>query len=153
MPDLDLPHESVEVVIMSPPFTRPTNHESAEAPVPSFAGFEESEAEQRAMAGIQRAVREAIREPAGHGNASLASNFIDVAQAKVKPGGGVVLPLAYAQGGGWARAAADEPALPRRDCGGDEAGPAFARRGTDSVCEPTLPTCQRLQDAQFDEYL
>ena len=44
-------------------------------------------------------------EPAGHGNAGLASNFLDLAHAKVKPGGvlALVMPLSLLQGG--ARAA------------------------------------------------
>ena len=39
-----------DLVIMNPPFTRPTNHEKAEVPVPSFAGLGKTEDEQRAMA-------------------------------------------------------------------------------------------------------
>ena len=37
-----IPDGSLDLCIMNPPFTRPTNHETAEAagvPVPSFAGF------------------------------------------------------------------------------------------------------------------
>ena len=30
---------SLDLVIMNPPFTRPTNHERSDEPVPSFAGF------------------------------------------------------------------------------------------------------------------
>ena len=37
--DLPVTDESFDLVIMNPPFTRPTNHESATVPVPSFAGF------------------------------------------------------------------------------------------------------------------
>ena len=42
---------SDDLVIMNPPFTRPTNHEAghAEIPVPSFAGFNTSHDEQLAM--------------------------------------------------------------------------------------------------------
>ena len=42
---------SCDLVIMNPPFTRPTNHEAghAEIPVPSFAGFNTSHDEQQAM--------------------------------------------------------------------------------------------------------
>ena len=47
--DIKLPHNSVDLVIMNPPFTRPTNHESTEVPVPSFAGFQTTEDEQRTM--------------------------------------------------------------------------------------------------------
>ena len=101
--DLSLPHESVDLVIMNPPFTRPTNHEIAEVPVPSFAGFRTTDDEQRAMSDRLARVRKALDNPAGHGNAGLASNFVDLAHAKVKPGGVVafVLPIAAIQGASW----------------------------------------------------
>ena len=101
--DVELPHESVDLVIMNPPFTRPTNHEVAEVPVPSFAGFRTTEDEQRAMSDRLADIRRELESPAGHGNAGLASNFIDLAHAKARPGGVValVLPIAAIQGGSW----------------------------------------------------
>ena len=101
--DLRLPHHSVDLVIMNPPFTRPTNHESTEVPVPSFAGFQTTKDEQRAMSGRLNTIRKALVNPAGHGNAGLASNFIDLADVKVKPGGmiALVLPIAVVQGAAW----------------------------------------------------
>ncbi len=101
--DIELPHESVDLVIMNPPFTRPTNHEIADVPVPSFAGFRTTDAEQRAMSDRLASIRRNLDSPAGHGNAGLASNFIDLAHAKVKPGGTValVLPIAVIQGASW----------------------------------------------------
>ena len=101
--DVELPHESVDLVIMNPPFTRPTNHEVAEVPVPSFAGFRTTEDEQRAMSDRLDSIRRELVSPAGHGNAGLASNFIDLAHAKTRPGGVValVLPIAAIQGGSW----------------------------------------------------
>ena len=101
--DVELPHESVDLVIMNPPFTRPTNHEIAAVPVPSFAGFRTTEDEQRAMSDRLADIRRGLESPAGHGNAGLASNFIDLAHAKAKPGGVValVLPLTAVQGGSW----------------------------------------------------
>ena len=101
--DLALPHESVDLVIMNPPFTRPTNHETAAVPVPSFAGFQTSADEQRAMSDRLAGIRRRLDGPAGHGNAGLASNFIDLAHAKVKPGGVValVLPMTAIQGSSW----------------------------------------------------
>ena len=101
---VDIPHGGFDLVIMNPPFTRPTNHEVAEVPVPSFAGFSTTDDEQREMS---RRL-EAIRQPsmAGHGNAGLASNFIDLAHAKVKYGGvmALVLPASFLQGRAWADA-------------------------------------------------
>ena len=98
-----LEHESADLVIMNPPFTRPTNHESANVPVPSFAGFGKPEDEQRAMAKHLARIRREIGGAAGHGNAGLASNFFDLAHAKTKPGGVValVLPASAISGRSW----------------------------------------------------
>ena len=113
--DIKLPRESVDLVIMNPPFTRPTNHEATNVPVPSFAGFRTTEEEQRAMSAILQRIREGINEPAGHGNAGLASNFIDLAHAKIKHGGVIafVLPIAAIQGSSWSDA---RDLLARRYC-------------------------------------
>ena len=100
-----LEHDSCDLVIMNPPFTRPTNHEITDKPVPSFAGFSTSEDEQRAMSSRLKKINAGLPDRAGHGNAGLASNFIDLAHQKLKPGGvlAMVLPSTFAQGGGWAR--------------------------------------------------
>ena len=98
----DLAHGTMDIVIMNPPFTRPTNHESTTVPIPSFAGFETSEKEQYAMARRLAEMRPSCR--AGHGNAGLASNFVDLAHVKVRDGGivALVLPAACIGGGSWA---------------------------------------------------
>ena len=102
---VELPHDAFDLVIMNPPFTRPTNHEVAEVPVPSFAGFATSDDEMKHMSDRLKK----IRKPSmvGHGNAGLASNFIDLAHAKVRTSGGVlalVLPASFLQGEAWAAA-------------------------------------------------
>ena len=102
---VDLPHGGFDLVIMNPPFTRPTNHEATDVPVPSFAGFATSDDEMRHMS--RRLAK--MRKPSmvGHGNAGLASNFIDLAHAKVKRAGGVlalVLPASFLQGTAWTAA-------------------------------------------------
>ena len=101
-----LAHRSMDLVIMNPPFTRPTNHEAADVPVPSFAGLGTDDAEQAAMSNLLKGIRREIDAPAGHGNAGLASNFLDLAEAKVKPGGvlALVMPLSLLQGNAWASA-------------------------------------------------
>ncbi|MCY4546406.1 MAG: hypothetical protein OXD39_14325 [Gemmatimonadetes bacterium] len=98
-----LQHHSMDVVIMNPPFTRPTNHEATDVPVPSFAGLGNNEAEQAAMSRLLRDIRREIDDPAGHGNAGLASNFLDLADAKIRPGGllALVMPLSLLQGNAW----------------------------------------------------
>ncbi len=112
-----LEHESCDLVIMNPPFTRPTGHEAGKVgvPVPSFAGFATSEEEQRLMSDQLKDIRSKLMRrakraqgfaapmPASHGNAGLASNFIDLAHAKLRLGGqlAMVLPAAFVQGAAW----------------------------------------------------
>ena len=101
-------HAAADLVIMNPPFTRPTNHgtaEAARAPVPSFAGFATEDDEQRAMSSRLAKLNRGLGDPAGRGNAGLASNFVDLAHAKVKPGGTVafVLPAVMTAGGAWSK--------------------------------------------------
>lgn len=100
---IDLPHQSVDLVIMNPPFTRPTNHTVADVHVPSFAGFRTSAIEQKEMSNRLAKIRQNLAEPVGNGNAGLASNFIDLTHAKVKPNGivALVLPIAALTGGSW----------------------------------------------------
>ena len=103
-----LPHNSADLVIMNPPFTRPLGHEGVEEgiPVSSFAGFSTEAEEQRIMAEELARIRRNLDAPAGHGYAGLASNFIDLAHAKLKQGGvlALVLPLTMASGKSWASA-------------------------------------------------
>jgi len=100
-----LEHESCDLVIMNPPFTRPTNHEITDKPVPSFAGFNTSDDEQRAMSKRLREISVGLPNFAGDGYAGLASNFIDLVHQKLKPGGimAMVLPATFARGKGWQR--------------------------------------------------
>ena len=99
-----LKHGAADLIIMNPPFTRPTNHESATVPVPSFAGFGKTGVEQKAMAKHLARIRTSLDLVAGHGNAGIASNFFDLAHVKAKPGGTIalVLPAASVSGQSWA---------------------------------------------------
>lgn len=102
--ELVLRPETADLVIMNPPFTRPTNHAGLyQVPVPSFAGFATSAEEQAHMSVALKRIRGLLTQPAGDGNAGLASNFIDLAHQKVKPGGvlALVLPLAVVSGESW----------------------------------------------------
>lgn len=107
-PDPDtfsLPHDSLDLAIMNPPFTRPTNHSLTGVPVPSFAGFGTSRDEQREMAASLARLRSQMgHEPAGNGNAGVASNFLDLAHVKLRPGAvlALVMPLSLVQGSAWA---------------------------------------------------
>ncbi len=97
-------HQSFNLVIMNPPFTRPTNHEAGheQVPVPSFAGFGKSVEEQAAMSQRLRSQSAEF----GHGNAGLATNFMDLAHDKLKDGGvlALVLPFTYVAGESWDKA-------------------------------------------------
>ena len=101
--DMILPHATADLVIMNPPFTRSTNHEIAEVPVPSFAGMGKTPNEQQAMANRLNEIRRRLANPAGHGNAGLGSNFVDLAHVKTKPGGilALVLLASCVSGGSW----------------------------------------------------
>lgn len=104
---LNLRAASLDLCIMNPPFTRPTTKETAEqrgVPVPAFAGFETSAAEQHLMSReLERLGKQLPHEQVGHGNAGLATNFIDLAHLKTKPGGvlAVVIPAAFTSGASW----------------------------------------------------
>ena len=93
--------KSCDLVIMNPPFTRPTNHEAghAEIPVPSFAGFSTSHDEQQAMGRKLKRAAAAFSS----GNAGLASNFMDLGHSKLKDGGvlALVIPFAFVRGKSW----------------------------------------------------
>lgn len=104
--NVSLPHNSFNLVIMNPPFTRPTNSEGKAkgVPIPSFAGFSTKSQERRLMS--KKLAKMQRKTMAGHGNAGLASNFIDLANMKVKKNGilALVLPATFASGESWVAA-------------------------------------------------
>lgn len=108
--EFKVPNGYCDLVIMNPPFTRPTNHETAEVPVPSFAGFQKSSEEQQAMSAKLKEIAPKIKKNRkglfGSGHAGLASNFMDLAHAKLKVGGvlAMVVPFAFATGTSWKNA-------------------------------------------------
>ncbi len=95
-------HGRFDLVIMNPPFTRPTNHEAghADVPIPSYAAFDATPSEQRAMS---ERVKALTRGGASHGNAGTASEFVELAHRKVRGDGSVamVLPLSAVSGYSW----------------------------------------------------
>jgi len=102
----DVPAGSLDIAIMNPPFTRPTNHEAghADVPNPAFAGLGNDPKDQKAMSDALAASTGEIRgNKASHGNAGIASNFIDLAHAKLKPGGvlALILPASLVSGAAW----------------------------------------------------
>jgi hypothetical protein len=97
-----LPHASFDLVVMNPPFVRPTGHEGEKigVPVPMFAAFSSSEEEQRLMS---KAMRKLTAGTSYHGNAGEASAFLVIADRKLKPGGtlALVMPLSLMPGDAW----------------------------------------------------
>ena len=95
-------HAKFDLVIMNPPFTRPTNHEAEHANVhiPAYAAFETTPEEQSAMAAR---VKTLTRGSPAHGNAGEASYFVELAHRKVREDGSVamVLPLSAMSGSSW----------------------------------------------------
>lgn len=104
---LDIPHEAFDLIIMNPPFTRSTGQEADKigVPVPSFAGFQTSEDEQFKMSEKLQRIQQNRKHRAGHQNAGLATNFMDVADVKIKEGGviALVVPATVVSGKAWAR--------------------------------------------------
>ena len=106
--DSVLDHQSADLVIMNPPFTRATGQEAnaVGVPVPAFAGFGTNSEDQKSMSDRLTKFTRKLPQACGHGNAGLASYFIDLAHIKVKPGGTIafVLPFTVTAGTGWAKA-------------------------------------------------
>lgn len=97
-----LPHAYFDLVVMNPPFVRPTGHEGEKigVPVPMFAAFDSSEEEQLVMA---KAMKRITKLTAYHGNAGEASAFLVIADRKLKVGGSLalVMPLSLMPGDSW----------------------------------------------------
>ena len=97
-----LPHESFDLVIMNPPFTRATVHEAERlnVPNPMFAAFASTAEEQRVMGAVTKRLTAGT---SAHGNAGEASIFLVLAHRKLKQGGmlALVMPLSLMSGDSW----------------------------------------------------
>jgi hypothetical protein len=97
-----VPHESFDLVVMNPPFTRATGHEGAKVGVPNpmFAAFANDKAEQKAMGEATKRLTEGT---SAHGNAGEASIFLVLGHRMLKSGGmlGLVMPLSLVAGDSW----------------------------------------------------
>lgn len=96
------PHKSFDMVIMNPPFTRPTNHEGRHenVPNPMFAAFGSSAEDQKAMS---NETKKLTKGSIAHGNAGQASIFLALADRKLKRDGmlALVMPLILITGSSW----------------------------------------------------
>jgi hypothetical protein len=97
-----IPNRIYDLVIMNPPFVRPTNHEGqrANVPNPMFAAFNSTMDEQRRMS--ERLSRLATGT-CYHGNAGEASAFLALAHRKISDSGtlALVMPLTLQFGASW----------------------------------------------------
>ena len=93
-------HGKFDLVIQNPPFTRNTNHENTNVPMPAYAAFNTSEKTQERMAEREKLL---ARKSPADGNAGLASYFTELAYRKVRSDGRIaeVLPLSALSGRSW----------------------------------------------------
>ncbi len=109
-----VPNESFDLVIMNPPFIRPTNHEGAhgDVPNPAFAAFGADPAEQGALSAQAKRLKkfwpkprpgETFVQSPANGNAGMASHFVALGHIKTRLGGTIamVLPLSALTGKSW----------------------------------------------------
>jgi len=101
----NLQEDSFDLVIMNPPFTRNVGQEAEKIgiPRPAYAGFNTLEEAQALMA---KEVSKYKRQ-ASNGMAGPATDFIDLADSRIKHGGGVIaliLPFTFTCGASWSKA-------------------------------------------------
>ena len=100
--NVDIPNESVDLIIMNPPFTTATNHagEHANVPNPVFAAYD---ATPEVMKDMQERMKNLAQGICYDGNAGIASAFVELGELKLKPGGvlALVLPLTACSGKSW----------------------------------------------------
>lgn len=99
-------HDTFDLIIMNPPFTRSTGMEADKRGKgnPAFAAFNTDKATQGRMQSSLRKLRGGKR--LGSGNAGLAADFLDLAFRKIREDGviALVLPLSAVSGKEWERA-------------------------------------------------
>ena len=97
-------HDGFDLVIMNPPFTRPTNHEGQhrDVPNPAYSAFETTAEEQAEMSRREKVL---TKGSAAAGNAGMAALFAELAQRKRNADGSLafVLPLSSMSGSSWNR--------------------------------------------------
>jgi len=99
-----IPHNGYDVVIRNSPFTRTTNHEvkSGRRTASLVPAFRTTGSQMRAMSKKLSSITRSF----GHGNAGLASDFMDLADRKLKVGGvmALVIPFSFVKGKSWEKA-------------------------------------------------
>lgn len=99
-------HGTFDLIIMNPPFASPTNPELQDenAKIPAFSAFETDEAQQKELSARLSKLTKQVKG-CGHGNAGLATNFIDLGHLKTTEGGttAFVLPSTAMAGDSWSK--------------------------------------------------
>lgn len=103
---ISVPHGSCDLVIMNPPYGKPTNHKLAERQghaQPQFAAFGIDKATQKKMGDKIKKIAGQLPVSIRNGYAGQGTDFFDLAHLKVKPGGVVafVLSAAFDVGTSW----------------------------------------------------
>ena len=91
--------ESMDLIVMNPPFTRAGKHEKGSVVGP-WAAFGASAQDQKTMGNL---AKEKFRGVVSHGHAGLASYFVAVCNKKLRVGGtmALILPATIAMGESW----------------------------------------------------
>ena len=105
--EVDMPPLSQSLVVMNPPFTKPTKHsprssDNVDPKNPAFASFGTTDEEQRLMKQKESMLGKGT---ISDGNAGLGTTFAAIAHNMVKPGGHIalILPTAAMMGGSYDR--------------------------------------------------
>ena len=101
--------DSLDLVIMNPPYTRPVGQEAERrgVPNPAFAGLGNDEQDQKDMSDVLRGFYKQLAKARGpfatDAKAGLSTNFFDLANLKLKPGGvlALILPVTSVSGPAW----------------------------------------------------
>ena len=97
-------HDQFDLVIMNPPFTRPTNHEGEhqDVPNPAYSAFETTSRQQEQMSNREKSL---TKGSAAAGNAGMAALFAELAERKRNDEGTLafVMPLSSMSGSSWNR--------------------------------------------------
>ena len=103
--EIDLPHGSVDLVIMNPPFTRDTNHgaQNSTQANPAFAALGNDKKVQKQMSDKLKRIKPKTDIKGSDGQAGLATNFVDLGDVMLKKGGTLafVSPATLASGPSW----------------------------------------------------
>ena len=103
---VSIPHSSFDLVVMNPPFTRPTGQEASKVGVPNpmFAAFGAGKTEQAEMGkALAKLLASLPGEHCYDGQAGEATAFIELGDRKLKPAGrmGLITPLSLMSGEAW----------------------------------------------------